>query len=281
MKKNRKEKTVYRWDISFLPVIRYNIIFCLLTLAAILSGGLILSASRMKSTADIALANTYAQTTQRINESINLLEALAGLPEFYASEIPPIEKVKKLDSMAPYLDYLMMCYVDSDITVYSDGSEPASLASRDYMQKLFSTGETQVTDSFAAGADGVTLNYTVAVPLIDEQGNITGCLFSAIYFDEIVEMLESSTENISAEATLVGSVGQMMSSTAGLPYGNYLARLRIGFRNSFWPRLREVFGVSGKAAFAIRSSSVFQIANGIFCVTLISDLSSGRFSLAC
>lgn len=32
---------------------------------------------------------------------------------------------------------MMICYVDSDITVYSDGAEPASLASRDYMQQLF------------------------------------------------------------------------------------------------------------------------------------------------
>ena len=40
------------------------------------------------------------------------------------------------------------------------------------MQRLYSTGQRQVTDSFAAGADGVTLNYTVAVPLTDKQGNI-------------------------------------------------------------------------------------------------------------
>ena len=49
----------------------------------------------------------------------------------------------------------------------------------------FSTGQRQVTDSFAAGADGATLNYTVAVPLFDQQKNITGCLFCAIYFDAV------------------------------------------------------------------------------------------------
>ncbi|MGO0943702.1 hypothetical protein ACTPD5_20995, partial [Clostridioides difficile] len=36
-----------------------------------------------------------------------------------------------------------------------------SLAGRDYMQKLFATKKYQVTDSFAAGADGKTLNYTI------------------------------------------------------------------------------------------------------------------------
>lgn len=89
---------------------------------------------------------------------------------FTTPDIPPSDKVKKLDQMSPYFGYMMICYVDADITVYSDGSEPASLASRDYMQRLYSTGQRQVTDSFAAGADGVTLNYTVAVPLTDKPG---------------------------------------------------------------------------------------------------------------
>ena len=75
----------------------------------------------------------------------------------------------------------MICYVDDDILVYSDGDEPASLASRDYMQRLFSTGRKQVTDSFAAGADGVTLNYTVAVPLKDKM-TILQAVFSCHLF---------------------------------------------------------------------------------------------------
>ena len=56
-------------------------------------------------------------------------------------------------------------------------------------RQLFATGQRQVTDSFAAGADGTTLNYTVAVPLKDQHGNITGALFCAIYFDEAVQIL--------------------------------------------------------------------------------------------
>ncbi|MFR3092211.1 MAG: hypothetical protein ACLTMP_11215 [Eggerthella lenta] len=38
------------------------------------------------------------------------------------------------------------------------------LASRDFMQKCYSTSQSAVTDSFAAGADGVTLNHVVLLP---------------------------------------------------------------------------------------------------------------------
>lgn len=220
MKNKRKHTKEEEWQISFTPILQYSAVFGLLMLLAIILGGLLLSFNHMKMDARAAINTAHAQISQRVNASIELLEALASLPEFYDPTIEPIEKVKKLDQMSPYFGYMMICYVDSDITVYSDGSEPASLASRDYMQQLFSTGTRQVTDSFAAGADGVTLNYTVAVPLRDEQDNITGCLFCAIYFDEVVQILERSAESLNgSEATLVGTRGQVMSSTADLRYG--------------------------------------------------------------
>lgn len=220
MQKGKKKNKSSKWGISFAPITRYSIIFCILVLVIILLGGGVLSVSRMKTDANASLTASHARISQRVEGAVNLLESLASLPEFYDPEVPPIDKVKKLDQMNPYFGYMMICYVDSDIIVYSDGSEPASLASRDYMQRLFSTGQRQVTDSFAAGADGTTLNYTVAVPLIDSQGKITGCLFCAIYFDEVVEILGQSAGINGLEATLIGSRGQIMSSTEGLPYGD-------------------------------------------------------------
>lgn len=209
-----------KWEISFSPITRYSAIFCVLIFVIVLLGGGVLSVSRMKSDAEASLTANHAQISQRVKGAIDLLESLASLPEFYDPSLPPIDKVKKLDQMSPYFGYMMLCYVDSDIIVYSDGSEPASLASRSYMQQLFSTGQRQVTDSFAAGADGATLNYTVAVPLLDTDGTITGCLFCAIYFDEVVQILGESASAHSSEATLIGTEGQIMSSTSGFPYGN-------------------------------------------------------------
>lgn len=223
MKKNLQKKEG-KWDISFAVITRYTILFCLLIMITVFIGGGVLSAGRMKTDAETSLVAGHARISQRVRGAVSLLESLAGLSEYYDPDIPPIEKVKKLDQMSPYFGYMMICYVDSDIYVYSNGSEPASLASRDYMQRLFSTGKRQVTDSFAAGADGATLNYTVAVPLLG-GGKITGCLFCAIYFDEIVEILRQSVGTGGSEITLIGTQGQIMSSTAGFPYGDSITEV--------------------------------------------------------
>ena len=113
---------------------------------------------------------------------------------------------------------MFICYVDEDIEVYTLGEEAASLASREYMQTLYSTREIQVTDGFVAGADGRTLNYTVAVPLIQDDV-MTGSLFCSIYFDDAVNLLKQSAAANGAEAVLIGSKGQIMSSTGGLAFG--------------------------------------------------------------
>ena len=62
--------------------------------------------------------------------------------------------------MNEHFGYFLLCYVDDEMNVW-DVTGSASLASRDFMQKCYSTGQGLVTDSFAAGADGVTLNYVV------------------------------------------------------------------------------------------------------------------------
>ena len=153
----------------------------------VLVGGIFISAQRMKKDARAAHKSVETQVTNRVNESLKLLESLAVQPEYYDPSLPPLKKVEKLDRITEKYGYMMICYVDADMNVYTIGEEPASLASRDYMQQLFSTGKPQVTDSFLAGADGVTLNYTVAYPL--KKGNkITGCLFCAIYFDDVVDL---------------------------------------------------------------------------------------------
>ena len=275
MKRNKK-KPGGKWEISFSSIMRYNAVFCVLVLLFVMLGGSVHSIRRMESNAEVALSGSQSRISQRVTGAVNLLKSLASLPEYYDPQIPPIEKVKKLDQLSPYFGYMMICFVDADIIVYSDGEEPASLASREYMQQLFSTGQIQVTDSFAAGADGVTLNYTVAVPLLDEQGAITGCLFCAIYFDEVVQILETSAGALDADATLIGSRGQVMSSSAGLNYGD-----------SVMDALRDdtLFGTTAdqleESLLAAEPGSYWSIRDGSLCYTAYQRVEQSSWDILC
>ena len=111
MNKRKKKNKGGKWEISFAPITRYSMTFCALVLIIILLGGGILSIRRMKTDADASLITSHAQISQRVAGAIHLLESLASLPEFYDPDLPPIEKVKKLDQMNPYFGYMMICYV--------------------------------------------------------------------------------------------------------------------------------------------------------------------------
>lgn len=217
--KQKKDQSIHREEIlTYAPIMRFIIFFCIMNMVVVAGGGLFISLQRMEREAEAAHKSIQAQVTHRVDETLKLLESLAVQPEYYDPSVPPLDKVARLDRITEKYGYLMICFVDTDINVYTIGEEPASLASRDYMQKLFAAGDPQVTDSFAAGADGITLNYTVAYPL-KQDGRITGCIFCAIYFDDVVQILKEAAYASDAQAVLIGSRGQIMSSTHNLQYG--------------------------------------------------------------
>lgn len=210
-----------QWRFSFAPVLRGNLLLCILICVLIALFGLFQAKQNVIATVHSTLLSGRKQIAYRVAQSINLLESLAAQPEFYDPSRPPDAKAAALNVISKQFGYMLAHYVDADVNVHSVGEEPASLASRDYMQRLFSTGKPQVTDSFAAGADGVTLNYTVAVPLF-YKGEIVGCLFCAIYFDEVDDLMREIRFAPGIEGILIGRWGQIMSSTekGRLHYGD-------------------------------------------------------------
>lgn len=226
MDKGKSSKPQYKNDLLFTAVRKRFFLLALICILLITSGGIYLSTRSMQQSAKNAYQSVSSLISQKIDESLKLLTSLSSLPEFYDPQIPWEEKVAKLDKINEQYGYMFICYMDEDIQVYTLGEEPASLASREHMQKLYATRSNVVTDSFVAGADGVTLNYTVAVPLL-MNGEMTGGLFCSIYFDEIIHLLNQAMSSDGVEAVLIGSKGQIMSSTNGLSYGaDYMDILR-------------------------------------------------------
>lgn len=62
------------------------------------------------------------------------------------------------------------------------------------MQRLYKTGEYQITDAFLSGDNKNTLNYTIAVPIMKDD-KVAGGVFGSIYFDDIESILSKQSEN--------------------------------------------------------------------------------------
>ncbi len=202
---------------SFRRMALCGVVLAMLFIVVVAAVAATMTVRDMQHEADVSLAAAQPRIESRITETFNMLESLAEQPTLFDPSVPIMDKVNMLDQVNEHFGYYLICYVDKDINVW-DATGPASLASRDYMQYVYSTGEPMVTDSFAAGADGTTLNYTVVVPLRDEQGSMTGTLFAAVYFDEIVDMLNEGLASSYVESVLIGSEGRVMSATTGYVY---------------------------------------------------------------
>lgn len=215
-----KKAAAGTWQLSFSPVLRYNALFCVLVWLVFVICGMLVSFRQTQSAAFAALSDMENQVSYRIEHSTLLLEALADLPLMYDPDAPAESKIELLSRTAPYFGYMMMRYINADMEIYNENGERASVASRRYIQTLFATEKPQVTDSLPAGEDSGTLSYTIAVPVRDPEGRMTGALTSMIYFDEMVERLQHAATAYDVNLTLIGAGGQIMSSTVyGSVYG--------------------------------------------------------------
>ena len=201
---------------SFRRMALYGVALALALLIASAVMGAVLAVRDMRDRADVSLTNAKARIESSVAESFKLLESLAEQPTLYERSVWVMDKVTMLDQVNEHFGYFLLCYVDDEMNVW-DVTGSASLASRDFMQKCYSTGQGLVTDSFAAGADGVTLNYVVLVPLFD-GGEMTGSLFVSLYFDDMVRILAESAVGPDVGSVLIGSRGQTMSATSGFVY---------------------------------------------------------------
>ncbi|MCB6201631.1 hypothetical protein [Extibacter muris] len=208
-----------------------------LILAALLATG---TAAAGKYAADTV--STFAQqknqekallVQERIQETVTLLESLSTDPYIRSQKNSYQEKAALLTdkNQNENLGYMMLRILDAEINIYREDIGLASnLASRDYMQKLYTTGKTQVTDAFLAGADGKTINYTVAVAIM-ENSQAAGALMAAIYGDEIDGYL---TDERSANV-LVGSQLQYMGGVSKEQFGLAVAQVLENERNTTRP----------------------------------------------
>lgn len=202
-----------------------------LVLAALLVGGTLfagkISLDTVSGFANRENREKTAMVQERVRQTIFLLEELSEDPYIRSAEYSYREKAAYLTdkNRREELGYMMLRILDGEINIYREDAESSvsNLGSRDYMQELYKTGREQVTDAFLAGADGKTINFTVAVPIV-EDGQVTGALMAAIYGEEIDGYLQDDrTTNV-----LVGSLLQYMGGITEERFGLSVAQVLEG-----------------------------------------------------
>lgn len=223
--KSKKQNSVN--SLKFKSVVKFIIWFYIIIVIAqiVMVGAYTINS--MKTESKFVNKTTSTQISLRTNNTLTLLSALTTNDFFIDPEISYIDKSIALNKYSATYDYFMMCIVDKDFNVYDENGLSANLSTREYMQKMFTTLQPQITDSIAAGSDGVTLNYTIAYPIIKTitiSGNPTkvfdGCIFASISFAEIQDMLGANVYGSYQNLTLYGSQHQIMSTTTTELYGD-------------------------------------------------------------
>ncbi|MEG1913593.1 MAG: sensor domain-containing diguanylate cyclase [Acidaminococcaceae bacterium] len=168
----------------------------------------------MKQNVQGVLLATSGEIRGKVEGVSRLLEGLSQDERFRDQSKTLFERIVQARPYAESYDLFMLGLTDQELHVVSTRQKVApvklaSLAQRPYMQKLYATGQRQITDVIKAGADGVTLNYTVAVPILQE-GKTIGSIFGAIYFKDIKDVLVRNSVDLSKRFYLIGADGFIM-----------------------------------------------------------------------
>lgn len=187
---------------------KVNRICCLGAVVCLLLG-LCMGVTRYCSmAAQSGCASAQGQIRQELSSTLNLLKVISQEPWMLPEDIPYQEKAARLDRYNDIWGYQMIRVVDTSGGVYrADSRESVSnLNSREYIQNLWVTNQPQITDVFLAGADGTTLNYTVAVAIGDNAVS-NGAVFAAIEDSEVRGILDAQPMH----TVLLGKKQQCMS----------------------------------------------------------------------
>lgn len=161
-------------------------------------------------TAISSSVSARGQIQNNLVSTLNLLEGISRESWMLPGNISYQEKAERLDRYNEIWGYQMIRAVDTSGGVYrADHAEAVSnLNSREYIQNLWVTNQPQITDVFLAGADGKTLNYTVAFAVAGNAKD-NGVVFAAIYDSKVRAILADQPMH----TALLGKKQQYMSDS--------------------------------------------------------------------
>lgn len=217
-------------------VLKYIWLFCALLIALELISVTYTAGILMQQSALGVMQSVSGEVSGRVDGVLRLLTGFST-DERYADTSKPLydRVIHALPYQTSYGLY-MIALTDKDVNVVSADeivapTEFYNLAYRDYMQRLYATGEYQITDALLSGDEKDTMNYTIAVPIL-KDGKVEGSVFGSIYFNDIKATLSQHSQNGGRNFYLLGAENTMMAGDDGEIYGQSFLELSAG--SYFW-----------------------------------------------
>lgn len=180
------------------------------------------------------LQSVSGEVSGRVDGVLRLLTGISTDERFSDTTQPLYDRVMHALPYQKSYNLYMIAMTDKDVNVVSaDEAAPPekmfNLAHRDYMQRMYSTGEYQITDAFISGDSKDVMNYTIAVPII-KNGVVEGSVFGSIYFNDIARTLQDHTADGTREFYLFGAENTVMAGEYGNINGESFLDLSLGSR---------------------------------------------------
>lgn len=196
-------------------ILKYIWLFCAVLILLEIASVTYTAGLLTQQTSHGVMQSVSGEVSGRIDGVLRLLKGMAQDERFTDTAKPLFDRaIQALPYQESYNLY-MIALTDEDVNVISADetappSEPYSLSYRDYMQRLYATGEYQITDVFVSGDGEDRKNYTIAVPIMDKE-LVVGSVFGSIDFQDIEDVLSQHSQNNGSTFYLLGSENTIMA----------------------------------------------------------------------
>lgn len=234
-------------------ILRYIWIFCAILITLELISTMYSATLLLQQATRAVLQAQAGEVSGRVDGVLRLLNGLAEDEIIGNTKLPIFDRAIKAISYQNSYGLYMIAILDKDFNMVAANATappriPNSRADRDYIKRMKATETYQITDVITSRSDGVTQNYTIAVPLFCD-GVLDGGIYGSIYLDDIKAML---TRDKKGEFFLIGREKTVMVDSEEDHYGETLSMI---YRKS-------LFGQAGLDR--IQASEGFDDFNGFW-----------------
>lgn len=203
MKKNTLEKTI-----EF--IFRYIWLLCAILIAIETISLFQSSTIMLKDFGKKVVDSVDNEIANRVDNIIRLLEGLSRDEIISDTTLSLEERASRLSPYVDSYDLYVIGIGDEACNVVDSVGKSGSLADREYMKRVYATGEAQIADP-RLSEEGRTI-YTVAVPII-KNNVVVGNLFGVAYFDDIEEILSRENYDVNNRFILFDSENTIVSKS--------------------------------------------------------------------